>query len=257
MKQIQKSKRLVIDIETAMNLGGYFGPTYDVNIAKVIQKGFVLGFAYKWLYKPKIYSCYIWDFPLYKKDPRNDLMVIKKWIEVMQDSELIIGQNSDQFDNKVMYGRLLVHGLPPLAMPQSADTKKMVKRIARYDSNKLDDLGEQFGYGKKIKTDIDLWWDCMMGIKKAQKEMVTYNKRDVALTEKVYLHLLPHALNHPNMATLLGRPDVCVHCGENKGFVLNGFHHTRTSRKQRYRCNACFGNNTARQAIKEEKPLYA
>lgn len=257
-----EGRPVTYDIETAMNLGGYFGPTYDVNIAKVIQRGFVLGFAWKYLDKPRIYSCYIWDFPLYKKEPRNDINVVKKWVEVMQSTPLVIGQNSDQFDNKVMYGRLLIHNLPPLAMPPSADTKKMVKRIARYDSNKLDDLAEQFGYGKKIKTDADLWWDCMMGVKKAQAQMVKYNKRDVEITEKVYLHLRPHAPNHPNMANLLGRPDACRVCGLNDGFMSAGFKYTRTGKYRRWQCTSivngrkCMAYNQSPKAEKVEKPQY-
>lgn len=255
MPQITVNPAVVYDIETSLNLGGYFGPVYDVNIAKVIQKGFVLGFAWKYLHKPKIYSCYIWDFPLYKKEPRNDINVIKKWIEVMQNTPLVIGQNSDQFDNKVMYGRLLIHNLPPLAMPQTADTKKMVKRIARYDSNKLDDLMEQFGYGRKIKTDVDLWWNCMTGVKKAQQEMVRYNKRDVEGTERVYLHLLPHSQNHPNMANILERPDACPVCGAEEGMWAQGWRITKTGRYRRWQCKAkgCYSND--RKAAKTEKPV--
>lgn len=242
------------DIETAMNLGGYFGPTWDANISKVIQKGYVLGFAWKWKDKPRIYSCYVWDFPLYKKEPRNDINVIKKWVDIMQKADLVVGQNSDQFDNKVMYGRLLVHNLPPLAMPQTADTKKMVKRIARFDSNKLDDLAEQFGYGKKIKTDIDLWWDSMMGIKKAQRQMVMYNKRDVEITEKVYLHLLPHSQGHPNMANIAGRPEACPRCVSEAGFLAQGWRITKTARYRRWQCKNCGSYVSDRKGEKNEKP---
>jgi DNA polymerase elongation subunit (family B) len=167
-----KAKTLTFDIETSMNLGGYFGRSYDVQIAKVIQKGFVFGFAYKWLDKPKIYSCYIWDFPLYKKEPKNDINVVKKWAELMQDTNVVVGWNSDKFDNRVMYGRLLIHKLPPLAMPQSFDVMKAVKKLAAYDSYKLNDVSESFGHGSKIETNIELWWDCLMGIKKAQRMMV-------------------------------------------------------------------------------------
>lgn len=251
-----KPRVCTYDIETSFNIGGYFGPAYEVNIAKVIQKGFVFGFAYKYLDKPKIYSCYIWDFPLYKKQPRNDINVIKKWIEVMQSAALVVGQNSDQFDNKVMYGRLLIHNLPPLAMPATADTKKMVKRIARYDSNKLDDLAEQFGYGHKIKTSSDLWWDCMMGVKKAQKRMVTYNKRDVEITEKVYLHLLPHAQGHPNMANIAGRPEACPKCMKEGFMWAQGIRYTKTGQYRRWQCKNCGSYVSERKGEKIMQPRY-
>lgn len=253
--QAQKTKprTCTYDIETSFNLGGYFGRRWDVNIAKVIQKSFVMGFAWKYLDKPKIYSCYIWDFPLYKKDPRNDINVIKKWVEVMSDPSviLVVGQNNNRFDDKVMYGRLLIHGLPPLAMPPTADTLKMSRKIAAYDSHKLDDMMEQFGYGNKIKTDHDLWWDCMVGVKKAQADMVRYNKRDVEGTEKVYLHLLPHVPNHPHMGNLTGQPDACKHCGKNEGFVGNGYDYTKTGKFRRFQCKNCRGNNRSRKGEKQ------
>jgi len=215
---IETPKTITYDIETMFNIGTFFGRPYDVNIGKIIQKGYVLGFAWKYLDKKKIHTCYIWDFPLYKKDPKNDIEVIKKWRELMLDSQIVVGHNSDKFDNRVMYGRMMIHKLPPLALPLSVDTYKAAKKLAAYDSYKLDDISESFGYGNKIKTSIELWFDCMMGDQKAQKQMVKYNKRDVEVTEKVYLHLKPHITNHPNMATLQGTPDVCRSCGLNVGF---------------------------------------
>lgn len=244
------------DIETSLNLGGYFGKPYDVQIAKVIQKGFVFGFAWKYLDKPKIYSCYIWDFPLYKKDPKNDIEVVKKWVEIMERTDVVVGWNSDKFDNRVMYGRLLIHKLPPLAMPQSFDAMKALKRLAGYDSYKLDDVSEAFGHGNKIKTDIELWWECLLGNKKAQKEMVTYNRRDVEVTEKTYLDIRPHSKNHPNMANLLGQPDACRHCGKNEGFVFNGHDYTKTGKYQRFKCKACYSNNRSRTPLKGDKINY-
>ena len=39
------SRILIYDIETAFNIGGYWGPKYDVSIAKLIQAGYVFGFV--------------------------------------------------------------------------------------------------------------------------------------------------------------------------------------------------------------------
>lgn len=253
----QNSARLLVyDIETSFNIGGYFGPVYDANIAKVIQHGFVFGFAYKLVGERSVTSVYIWDFPRYKKDPTNDIDVIKAWAKLMQDSDVVIGHNSDQFDNKVMTGRMMVHNLPPIGMPQPVDTKKMAKRVARFDSNKLDDLGELFGLGRKIRTDVGLWWGCMQGEPKAQRKMVRYNKQDVSLTEKLYLRLLPYDTRHPNRANIEGRPDACPKCGEEGFLWAQGVRYTKTGQYRRYQCKSCGSYVSSRVQEKTDRPNY-
>lgn len=252
----QVARFVTWDLESSFNIGGYFGPTWDVNIAKVIQHHYVLGFAWKYLGERKVYSCYIWDFPLYKKQPRNDIEVIKKWREVMLSADIACGHNSDSFDNKVMTGRLMVHNLPPVPLPQLVDTKKMAKRVARFDSNKLDDLGELFGIGRKIHTDANLWWDCMQGVESAQRKMVRYNKQDVKLTEQVYLRMRPHAATHPNVANITGRPTACPVCGEEGFMWAQGIRYTKTGQYRRWQCKSCGSYVSDRKQEKTDKPTF-
>lgn len=250
------ARRLVYDIETAFRIGGFFGPTYDVNVAKVIGEGYVMGFAWKFVGDKRVQSCYIWDFPRYKRQPQNDIEVIKKWRELMTNTDIVIGHNSDQFDNKVMTARMLVHRLPPLSMPQLVDTKKMVKRVARFDSNKLDDLGEALGLGRKIHTNVELWWGCMQGNPKSQKQMVKYNKQDVTLTEKLYQTLMPYDIRHPNVANIEDRPDACPKCGVEGFMWAQGWRYTKTGRHQIFQCKSCSSKSTLRKAEKTDKPRF-
>lgn len=188
---------ITLDIETSPRIGLFFGNTWNANIAKTIQESYVLGFSWKPLGK-KVQSCYVWDFKLYKKEPRNDIEVVKKWIEVVSDAQIVIGHNSRSFDDKVMMGRVIFHRLPPPIPFNTVDTKADLKKVSRNDSNKLDDLATNYGYGSKNDTGgIDLWWDCMNGDTKAQKKMVRYCEQDVALTEKLYLHERPY-IKHPH-----------------------------------------------------------
>ena len=251
-----KSSIMIYDLESTPHMGLYFGRAYDVNIAKTVKTGYVMGFAWKFLGEKKAHSCYIWDFPLYKKQPRNDIEVIKKWVELVQKSSVLVGHNSDSFDNKVMMGRVMVHKLPPIALPQTVDTKKAIKRIARFDSNKLDDLGEMFGIGRKIKTDIDLWWDCMQGVKKAQALMVEYNKQDVYLTEELYLLERSYMVNHPNMANIEDRPNACPKCLAEDGFWAQGFRITKTAKYRRFQCKSCGSYVSNRGKSPERSPDY-
>ena len=246
------------DIETSFNIGGYFGRKWDTNIAKVIHTGYVLGFAWKVEGEKKIQSCYIWDFPRYKKHPRDDVEVIKKWVEVVANGGIPVGHNSDKFDNAVMMGRAIVHHLDVQRPAQTIDTIKMARKAGKFDSYKLDDLCEQFGLGRKLHTDIDLWWDCMQGIPKAQKQMVKYNKRDVDLTEKLYRYLLPYAPIAPNRATIEGKPTACPKCGVDRPNLMlsKGFTYTKTGVYRSWTCKACGSRVKSRTPEKAARPEF-
>ena len=249
-------KIITLDIETSARIGLFFGNTYKASIAKVIQEMYVFGFSYKPLGK-KVKSVYIWDFPLYKKEPRNDIEVIKKWVEIVSDSDIVIGQNSRSFDDKLMMGRVIVHQLEPPTPFATVDTQKDTSRIARYDSNKLDDVSKNYGFGGKAETGgINLWWDCMLGDKKAQKKMVSYCEKDVVLTERRYLRERPYYKNHPAMNVLTDERDGCPKCGGkrmNKGMKYRA---TNSNMYQYYRCQDCGGMSKSRVPEIKVKPTY-
>ncbi|MGH7867674.1 MAG: hypothetical protein ACREP9_08610 [Candidatus Dormibacteraceae bacterium] len=78
-----------------------------------------------------------------------------------------MAHNGDYFDIPWVKGRLLFHGLPPMRPIPTIDTKALASRHFYLNSNRLDYLGQYLGVGKKIKTDYDLWLDCMNGDEKA------------------------------------------------------------------------------------------
>lgn len=241
------AKILVYDIETAPAIGLFFGKTWDTSIAKVIQHEYVFGFAYKWVGERSVKSCYIWDFDDYHKDRKDPTNVLKRWSQLVSAADVIVGHNSDSFDYKQMFGRLVQYNLPPVAKPQTADTKKMAKQIGYYPSNKLDDLSERFGYGNKMHHQgIDLWWDCMQDEMKAKRKMVAYNKRDVELTEKLYLKFRPYSQTHPNMAVIDDRPGACPKCGKEGQMIGAGIIYSSVP-KQRWQCKSCGAYSRSRR----------
>lgn len=240
---------IVYDIETAPQVGLFFGNVWNASIAKTIDRGYVLGFSWKPLGK-KVQSCYIWDFKLYKKEPKNDIEVVKKWIEVVAGN-VMIGHNSRSFDDKVMMARVVTHRLSQPEPFMTIDTKADLKRVTRNDSNKLDDLGEQYGIGKKKDTGgIDLWWDCMNGNKKAQKKMVDYCEQDVKLTEKLYEHIKPY-IKSPPMNVINDNPQACPNCGVVGKMQRRGYKYAATQKYQRYWCKACDTYPTSRVPIQQ------
>lgn len=234
---------LTLDIETSARIGLFFGSTYKAHIAKVVQDSFVMGFSWKPMGK-RVQSCYIWDFPLYKKEPRNDINVITKYLQVVE-GRVVIGQNSRQFDDKVMLGRVIIHQLPKPEFT-TIDTLD-IRKVARYDSHKLDDVAKTYGFGGKLEHEgIDLWWDCMCGVVKAQKKMVRYCERDVILTEKKYLRERPYYKNHPALNVMDNEPDKCPVCAKGP-LVKNGCYTTKTNSFQVWRCKNCGAHPRSRQ----------
>lgn len=254
MKQQHSTSIIVLDIETAPRIGLFFGNVYKASIAKVIQESYVFGFSWKPLGK-KVRSCYIWDFPRYETEPRNDIEVIKKWVEVVSEADIVIGHNSRSFDDKVMMGRVIHHQLHPPIPFHNIDTKADLTRVSRNDSNKLDDLGKNYGYGRKQETGgIDLWYACMLGDKKAQKKMVRYCERDVELTEKIYKHERPY-IKHPPLNVMNGTPDKCGKCGTGKMWPKMKYRATNSNLYQYWRCSDCGGTAKSRIAEPKDAPM--
>jgi hypothetical protein len=96
-----------------------------------------------------------------------------------------------------------------------------------------------------------------LATKNASEIMMTYNKRDVEVTELDYLDVRPHIRSHPHIGVIEGKPDVCKWCGKNEGFASNGYDYTKTATIRRFKCNNCRGNNRYRLTEKVERSLYA
>lgn len=251
--------KITLDIETSPRVGLFFGNTYKAQVAKSVQESYVFGFSWK-LYHKKVQSCYIWDFARYKKDPTNDIEVVKKYIEVATAAGIIIGQNSRSFDDKVMMGRIIIHDLDPPTPFQTIDTKSELQGVARYDQNGLDYVSKLYGHGGKHETGgIDLWWECMdiPGFKKGnplmQRKMVRYCENDVVKTEKKYDREFRFYKRHPNMNLITGQTDACPKCGVAAGFTLHGSYFTSTSEFKVWRCSNCGSHPRSRVSEKVEK----
>lgn len=195
------------------------------------------------------------DFKLYKKDPTSDLEVVKVLHKLFDEADIVVAHNGNSFDQKKSQARMIIHGFKPPSPYLQIDTKLVARRNFNFTSNKLDDLGEYFGFGNKLKTDYSLWKKCMAGDMKAWKYMRTYCDRDVELLEKVYIKMRPWDKSHPNMSTITEQPDVCRVCGKNEGFVDNGYNYSRVGTYKRWKCKVvgCYANNTSRTPEKQSK----
>lgn len=238
-------KILLFDIETSplkvlswnAQQKGYW------NAIKILEDWHMLTFSYKWHGEKTTHVRGLPDYATYKKEPTNDYELVKELSDLFAEADIIIGHNGDQFDIKKTNTRLIYHGITPPPPAKTIDTLKVARKHFKFDSNRLDSLGEFLGVGRKEKTGgIDLWLDCLDGDEKAWKLMKKYNKQDVILLENVYNRLAPWMHNHPNIHLQLvndtnpqcTNPDCQSHKMQKRGFGR-----TNTTIHQRYQCQDC------------------
>jgi DNA polymerase elongation subunit (family B) len=237
---IMHTKVLVFDIETAPNLAYVWGK-YEQNVIDYEREWYMLSFAYKWLGEKTTRVCSLPDYKNFKKDKTDDKALVTELHKLFDQADVIVAHNGDQFDIRKSNARFVVHGLTPPSSYKTVDTKKVAKRYFNFNSNKLDDLGNLLGLGRKLKTGgFDLWLGCMGGDMKAWKLMCTYNKQDVVLLEEVYLKLRGWMTNHPNMNVTEGTLHNCPVCHSHR-LQARGYSVTRASQFKRYQCQDCGG----------------
>ena len=184
-----KPKIIVFDIETAPALAWVWG-MWEQNVIEVERDPFMLSFAYQWL-GGKAEVVALCDFKNYKKDPLNDKELIQKLRDLLDEADIVLGQNSDKFDIKWFNTRCVIHKIPPPSSFKTIDTLKLSKKYFSFMSNKLDFVSKRLGHHGKVNVGWSVWKGCLNGDAGAWRKMKFYNKRDVVETAKVYREYLP------------------------------------------------------------------
>lgn len=227
-----------IDIETAPSLGYYFDKWKEGNIIATQHEWYMLSFAYKWMGEKRVRTCALPDYPRFQTKKDDDRDLIKDLHRVFDEADILIAHNGDRFDIKKSNARFIEHGLEPPSPYKTIDTLKIAKRHFRFDSNRLDALGQSLSVGRKLAhTGTHLWLGCMHGDPKSWRIMRRYNARDVELLERVYEKLKPWAAGHPNLSIYDDTPG-CPVC-RSTNVQNRGFNVARTRKTQRLQCRDC------------------
>jgi len=230
-----KPKILFLDIETTPNKGyfwrlkvngGYLSPE------NIDEEATIICASWLWYGSSKVESVCVDP-----ASPKDDRQVTLKLHEVMSQADAWCAHNGDNFDIRWIMTQCLIHGLPPLPPCVQIDTKKMAKKVFNFNSNRLVYLAERLKVGKKLKTDFDLWKDCIRGDELALLKMLRYNRRDVALLPRVYKKLAPWVPARLNARLFQERP-ACENCGS-RSLQSRGFTYTTQNKYRRFRCNDC------------------
>ena len=237
-------KILTVDLETGLNIVADFSCGYNKVIThkQIIKERAIICAAWKWLGKSKVYSKH-WG--LTKQDDTQLLVELQK---AMSKADFVITQNGDKFDLRWLQARALMLGLKPFPKVTSLDTLKMNRKAFNLNSYKLDYVASILGLGHKSPMEFQDWVDIVVHKSaKALDKMIKYNKKDVLLTEKVFLKVLPYTnLAAPLFAYKAKESVVCETCGENDTLIKNGYRYTKTGRKQIYFCEPCNRHTTSR-----------
>lgn len=236
----REPKVLIYDLENSPESGWYWGRRYDTNIIRKIDDWYILSYAYKWYGEPNSKIKFV------RKAARkgDDKSLMKSLWKLYDEADAVLAHNGDAFDQKKAWTRMSYHDLGPTSSYVEIDTLKLLRTKFKHTSNKLDDIAEYYGIGRKLPTGgFDTWLGCMANDEKAWKLMEKYNKRDVVLLDGVYDRIKPYVRTKLNQQHWAGL-GVCPQCGSDD-MVRWGFRYTAAAKKQEYRCNTCGARSAA------------
>ena len=229
-------KILLFDIETSL-MKVYVWGLYKQYIPhdNIIDDWFIISWSAKWLYDDKVISDVVTPKEAVKS---NDKRILNSMWKLLDKADIVIAHNGDRFDLRKLNWRFINSDIKPPSPYRSIDTLKISRKEFAAPSHKLDFLTKNFNVQTKIKTDFQLWVDCMNGNKKRLDEMLKYNKQDVVALEDVYLILRPYIKNHPNLGVLMDM-DVCSTCGSKNIEETESVYLTSANKFLVFRCNSC------------------
>lgn len=234
-------KILLLDIETAPILG-YVWQLWDQNVAlnQIKSDWYILSWSAKWLGDAPNKTMYADQRKA--KNIEDDSKLLKGIWQLLDEADIVIGQNSNAFDIKKLNARFILNGMQPPSSFKKIDTMLLAKKHFGFTSNKLEYMSDKLCKKyKKLKhtkfPGFEMWRECLAGNIKAWKEMEVYNKYDVLALEELYTKLIPWD-NTINFSVYRDDTKHICTCGSSN-YKLNGYAYTSTGKFQRYKCVDC------------------
>ena len=244
---------LIWDIETSPSLG-WVWQKYETDVLAFESQWYLLSIAWKWLDEKQVHVKGLCDFDRYKNEPENDYDLAALAHELFCEADIVIAHNGIAFDTRKAQARMIIHGFDPPTPFREIDTLKVARSRFAFTSNKLGDLCDVLGIGRKLETGgFQTWLGCINGDANAWSKMKRYNKNDVIILEKLYTKLRPWINGHPNVSMFTDNLDCCPKCGADT-MMKRGFGRNRTSTFQRWQCTSCGGWSSSRISEKTAKP---
>ena len=207
-KQEDKEKDtqvMVYDIETSRVTASIWntGKQY-INHGSLTSHTTIISIAWKWLGESKVHSVK-WD------KNHCDKKLMQEFLLEYNRADMVIGQNNNSFDNKLVATRAAYHRLFVNKFVKSFDIYRQAKSVFRLSSYSMAYMAKYFGLTlKQSHEGIHMWEMIENGTKAEQKEylqkMIDYNIGDIITTEELYLTLLPYLKPVMSVAAKIGNP---------------------------------------------------
>lgn len=233
-----KVRRLLWDIETSPNVVLAFRAGYDVviNHDAIISERKIICIGYKFEGDKKV-TVLRWD------KNQDDKAMLIEFLKVANEADELIHHFGDRFDLPWFRTRCLFHGLEPLPVYKTIDTKMWASKYFYFNSNKLDYISKFFGNKGKEKMEFSDWKDIVMNkCKKALDKMCHYCGEDVIELEKVY-HKLKFCVKPKTHAGVMAGLDkwTCPRDGSTNVHLSKTKISSAGTKTYQMKCNECGG----------------
>lgn len=222
---------LFFDLETAP-LRAHLWSMWQqgVGLNQIESDWHLLSFCAKWMGESDV----IYHDQRYAENIEDDYDLLLKLWGLLNEADVVVGQNSKRFDTKKANARFILNGLPKPSSYRQIDTMEIAKRQFGFTSNKLeymtDKLCTEYKKSKHKKFHgHELWSECLKGNMEAWQEMEEYNRLDVLSLEELYNVLSSWDNTLPNFDVYV---DDVLDMSE---WEEDGFHYSNLGKFKRYR----------------------
>ena len=204
-RDLVDDKIITYDIETSRIKADVWntGKQY-INHSQTRSETTIISISWKYIGQDNVYDLR-WD------ENHCDKKMLIEFLKHYNKSAMVIGQNNNSFDNKLINTRAAKHRLFVDRYVKSFDIYRMAKRYFRLPSYSMAYMAKYFGLTlKQSHEGIHMWDMIEYGNKQEQAEylqkMVDYNKGDIVTTEELYMTLKPYFGSVTNNAVKQGLP---------------------------------------------------
>lgn len=237
---IPNVKILFFDIETSPVLGNVWSLwQQNVGLNQIQQDWYVLSWAAKWQHEDEV----MYQDKSTSWNSEDDKELLEGIWKLLDEADIVVGQNSKRFDEKKLNARFVLNGMKPPSSYRSIDTLEIAKRHFGFTSNKLEYMSDKLCKRYKKLTHgkfagFELWKQCLAGNPEAWAEMEEYNKYDVLALEELYNVLRPWYKAHPNLNVYSDATETKCVCGSDN-WEHSGYHYTNLSKFDKFKCEDC------------------
>jgi hypothetical protein len=202
-KAVNKGMKVLhIDTENSPNLSYHFG-TRDLWISEeqIIIPSQTISFQWRWEHEPKA------KYVQWKRVGSPNLAtgdsgfcsktVLEVASALINEADIVVGQNLNGFDYKMLQAALKDNQLHPLENDKTIDILSLSRRSFRQEHHSLDARARRAFNKQKIKMSIGDWIDVSTQKTKVEDKMGPYGLKDVNLGRDLFHHEFEYYKNFP------------------------------------------------------------